>query len=177
VADRAKLERFEQAVMPHFDAAYNLARWLTRSPSDAEDLVQDAYLRALTFFDGFRGGDSRAWLFTIVRNTCYTWLRKNREHDSIDEFDETLHGASSEAATPEALQLRRADAEMLKAGIEKLPAEFREVLVLRELEDLSYKEIAEVTGVALGTVMSRLSRARQKLHEYLTVPAGQESSA
>lgn len=163
--------------MPHFDAAYNLARWLTRRSEDADDVVQEAYLRAFTFFDNFRGGDGRAWLFTIVRNTCYTWLRKNHGQDLMTEFDETLHSAPADSSSPETQQLRRADSEMLKEGLEKLPAEFREVLVLREMEDLSYKEIAEITGLAIGTVMSRLSRARRRLHEYLCVPAGEESKA
>lgn len=174
MADSTKLVRFEHAVMPHFDAAYNLARWLTRSAQDADDVVQEAYLRAFTFFDGFRGGDGRGWLLSIVRNTCFTWLRKNRSQELMTEFDEGLHGL--DAANPETLHLRRADAQMVREGLEKLPAEFREVLVLREMEDLSYKEIAEVTGLALGTVMSRLSRARHRLHQYLAVPAGQESS-
>jgi RNA polymerase sigma-70 factor (ECF subfamily) len=169
VADSEKLARFEQVVMPHFDAAYNLARWLTRSAEDANDVVQEAYLRAFTFFDSFRGGDGRAWLFSIVRNTCYTWLHKNRAHDLMTEFDEAMHSSPAES-NPESLQLRRADSEMLKQGLEKLPAEFREVLVLREMEGLSYKEIAEVSGIAIGTVMSRLSRARKRLHELLCVP-------
>lgn len=161
--------------MPHFDAAYNLARWLTRRAEDADDVVQEAYLRAFTFFDGFRGGDGRAWLFTIVRNTCYTWLRKNHGQELMTEFDETLH--SEPAESPETQQLRRADSEMVRESLNKLPAEFREVLVLREMEGLSYKEIAGITGIAIGTVMSRLSRARRRLHECLTVPAGEESRA
>jgi len=173
VADSAKLARFEQAVMPHFDAAYNLARWLTRGESDAEDVVQESYLRAFTFFESFRGDDGRAWLLSIVRNTCYTWLRKNRVQDLATEFDEALHG--SDTANPEALELRRADAESVRGALDKLPAEFREVLVLREMEGLSYKEIADVAGIAIGTVMSRLSRARKRLHDFLVVPANEES--
>jgi len=169
VRDSDKLARFDRVIMPHFDAAYNLARWLTRSADDANDMVQESYLRAFTYFDGFRGGDARAWLFSIVRNTCYTWLRKNHEQQLMTEFDEALHSAPAES-NQEALQMRRADNEMLKQGLEKLPAEFREVLVLREMEDLSYKEIAGITGLAIGTVMSRLSRARRRLHEYLCVP-------
>jgi len=175
VADSTKLTRFETAVMPHFDAAYNLARWLTHSVHDADDVVQEAYLRAFTFFDSFHGGDGRGWLLSIVRNTCFTWLRKNRAQELMTEFDETFHSAAVQSPNPETLQLRRVDAEILREGLNKLPAEFREVLVLRELEDLSYKEIAGITGVALGTVMSRLSRARRRLHECLAVPAGQES--
>lgn len=163
--------------MPHFDAAYNLARWLTRSSGDADDVVQEAYLRAFSFFDSFRGGDGRAWLFSIVRNTCYTWLRKNRTHDLMTEFDEALHSGTEPAASPEAIQLRRADSEMVKEALEKLPAEFREVLVLREMEGLSYKEIAEISGIAIGTVMSRLARARKRLHDLLSTPANQESTA
>ncbi len=158
--------------MPHFDAAYNLARWLTRNAEDSRDVVQESFLRAFNYLDTFRGGDVRAWLFSIVRNTCYTWLRKNRSSDLLTEFDEAAH--SSQSPSPEDLELRRADAELLREGLEKLPAEFREVLVLREMEELSYREIADVTGVAMGTVMSRLSRARRRLHDLLAVPAGGE---
>jgi RNA polymerase sigma-70 factor (ECF subfamily) len=166
MAASAKLASFEQVVMPHFDAAYNLARWLTHSGSDADDVVQEAYLRAFTFHESFRGGDARAWLLSIVRNTCYTWLRKNRAHDQMEELDESRLVAD-DAATPETLQLRRADTESIKAALEQLPPEFREVLVLREMEEMSYKEIAEVSGLAIGTVMSRLSRARRRLHDEL----------
>jgi RNA polymerase sigma-70 factor (ECF subfamily) len=176
VAQSTKLVRFEEAVMPHFDAAYNLARWLTRSAQDADDVVQEAYLRAFTFFDTFRGGDGRPWVLSIVRNTCFTWLHKNRAQELMTEFDEALHSAPAESSNPETLQLKRLETEILRDGLDRLPAEFREVLVLREMEDLSYKEIAEVTGVAMGTVMSRLSRARRRLHELLAVPAGQGSN-
>ena len=161
--------------MPHFDAAYNLARWLTDSRDDADDLVQEAFLRAFTFFEGFRGGDGRAWVFSIVRNTCYTWLRKNHTQMLLTEFDETQHGF--EFANPETQQLRGAETQAVREALEKLPAEFREVLVLREMEELSYKEIADVTGLAIGTVMSRLSRARRRLHSYLVVPAEGGSAA
>jgi RNA polymerase sigma-70 factor (ECF subfamily) len=172
VDSSSKLLQFETTVMPHFDAAYNLARWLTRSEEDSRDVVQEAYLRAFTFFESFRGGDARAWLFAIVRNTCFTWLRKNRSGDLATEFDETIH---TPPVATEPLELRLADAEMLREGLEKLPAEHREVLVLREMEGLSYREIAEVTGTAIGTVMSRLSRARRRLHDVLVVPTGEES--
>jgi len=175
VADREKLARFEQAVMPHFDAVYNLARWLTRSADQADDVVQESYLRAFTYFDSFRGGDARAWLFSIVRNTCYTWLRKNRAQELMTEFDETLHSSIDSGSDAETQQVKRADSQMVREALEKLPAEFREVLVLREMEGLSYNEIAGVTGVALGTVMSRLSRARRRLHQQLTVPQAEES--
>jgi RNA polymerase sigma-70 factor (ECF subfamily) len=166
MAASAKLASFEQVVMPHFDAAYNLARWLTHSGSDADDVVQEAYLRAFTFHESFRGGDARAWLLSIVRNTCYTWLRKNRAYELTAELDESRLVAD-DAATPETLHLRRADTESVRAALEQLPPEFREVLVLREMEGLSYKEIAEVSGLAIGTVMSRLSRARRRLHDEL----------
>jgi RNA polymerase sigma-70 factor (ECF subfamily) len=165
LADRAQ---FDHLVTPHFDAAYNLARWLTRSPADADDVVQESYLRAFQFFDSFRGGDGRAWLLSIVRNTCYTWIRKNRAYELTTEFDESLH--SSDTSNPETIQLRRADTESVRDALEKLPAEFREVMVLREMEGLSYKEIADIAGIAIGTVMSRLSRARKRLHDALAVP-------
>jgi RNA polymerase sigma-70 factor (ECF subfamily) len=165
-------ERFEQVVLPHLDAAYNLARWLIRSPADAEDVVQEACLRALRFFDGFRGGDSRAWLLKIVRNTCYSWVKKNRPTELSDEFDETLHSSEVWGTDAEAKLVSRANSEQVRKALEALPAGFREVLVLREIEELSYKEISDVTGVPLGTVMSSLSRARQRLREELRAPAG-----
>ncbi len=164
--EQNKLSNFEQAVLPHLDAAYNLARWLTRNETDAEDVAQEAYLRAFKFFGGFHGGDSRAWLLTIVRNTCYTWLRKNRAHELTTAFDEELH--SVECANPETLMLASADGQLLKQALEDLPVEFREAVILRELEGLSYKEIASITDVPVGTVMSRLARARQRLLRRLT---------
>lgn len=161
--------RFEQAVLPHLDAAYNLARWLTRNEQDAEDVVQEAYLRAFKFFSNFRGGDSRTWLLTIVRNTCYTWLRQNRSHEFVSVFTEEFHevAAEAEVLNPELLFERSSDVQLLKEALAALPVEFREVIVLRELEDLSYKEIARIADVPLGTVMSRLNRARQQLQKYL----------
>ena len=154
---------FEEAVMPHLDAAYNLARWLTRNEADAQDMVQEAYLRALRFFGGFRGTEARAWLLTIVRNTCYTWLRRNRSPELSCEFDEVVLARESEGPNPEMEQVMKARALLVNEAIEKLPIEFREVVVLRELEELSYKEIAVVLGVPIGTVMSRLARARKRL--------------
>ena len=159
----AKAMNFEEAVMPHMDAAYNLARWLTRNDADAQDMVQEAFLRALRFFSGFRGTDARAWLLTIVRNTCYTWLRRNRSPELSCDFDELVLARESEGPDPETEQLKKAQAQMVNEAIEKLPIEFREVVVLRELEELSYKEIALVLGVPIGTVMSRLARARKRL--------------
>jgi RNA polymerase sigma-70 factor, ECF subfamily len=157
---------FEQAVLQHMDAAYNLARWLTGSELDAQDVVQTAMLRAFQAFDRFRGGNARAWLLTIVRNSSYTWLKKNRATTLTTEFDEELHGAVAE--TPADILSRNLDREKLRAAIEALPAEFREAIVLRELEGMSYKEMADVAGVPLGTVMSRLARARAQLQKTLS---------
>ncbi|HET6977019.1 MAG TPA: sigma-70 family RNA polymerase sigma factor [Pyrinomonadaceae bacterium] len=154
---------FEEAVMPHMDAAYNLARWLTRNDADAQDMVQEAYLRALRFFDGFRGDDAKAWLLTIVRNTCYTWLKRNRSPELSCDFDEVVLAREAEGPDPETEQVMKARAQLVNEAIEKLPIEFREVVVLRELEELSYKEIAVVLRVPIGTVMSRLARARKRL--------------
>jgi RNA polymerase sigma-70 factor (ECF subfamily) len=161
------LPSFEQAVLPHLDAAYNLARWLTRNERDAEDVVQESYLRAFRFFAGFRGGDARAWLMRIVRNTCYTWLHANRPLLEATEFDETLFSPDSRSANPEEAVLRNDRGALLRKALETLPANFREVLILRELEGLSYKEIAEITGMPAGTVMSSLSRARDRLRQVL----------
>ena len=153
---------FEQAVIPHMNAAYNLARWLLGAEDDARDAVQDAALRAFKGFPRFRGGDGRAWLLTIVRNVCFSWLRKHRHDALATEFDDELH---SHAAAPEVPDI---DPEAVRAAIEQLGAEYREAIVLREMEGLSYKEIAEVTGVPIGTVMSRLARARRQLRDLLS---------
>jgi RNA polymerase sigma-70 factor (ECF subfamily) len=158
---------FEQEVLPHLDSAYNLARWLTHNQHDAQDVVQEAYMRALRFYGGFRGGNVRAWLLQIVRNTCYTWLEQNRLKHLTIEFDEQLFGADPCGPNPEQALLRNDNANLLRQRLEDLPASFREVLILRELEGLSYKEISEVTSMALGTVMSRLSRARCALRQSL----------
>src|SRR6202789_1522140 len=158
---------FEQVVLPHMDAAYNLARWLVRNTSDAEDMVQEAYLRAFKFFGGYQGGDARSWVLKIVRNTSYSFLEKNRPADLAEEFDETIHTASAEQPGAEAVLLQSADSRMLREALDELPVNFREVLVLRELEGMSYKEIAEVTGGPIGTVMSGLARARTQLRERL----------
>jgi RNA polymerase sigma-70 factor (ECF subfamily) len=164
--DRASiLARFEATVLPHLNAAYNLARWLMRDPHDAEDMVQEAYLRAFRSFSGFQSGDGRAWLLAIVRNTCFTWLAKRGRETSI-EFDEQVHGG--EFSTAESMLLDRAALSSLKGCLDGLPLEFRDVIVLRELEELPYKEIAEIVRVPVGTVMSRLARARKRLQECLT---------
>jgi RNA polymerase sigma factor (sigma-70 family) len=169
-----KRARFEQAVLPHLDAAYNLARWLTRNEHDAQDVVQEAYLRACQFFGGFHGADARAWLLAIVRNTCYTWLKHNRPSESAMPLDEEKHSEADPAASPEGVLLRRENVQMLRQALEKLPPEFREVIVLRELEGLSYKDIAGIAGVPLGTVMSRLARGRKRLEQELAGPEREE---
>ena len=127
--ERKRLSVFEQTIRPHLGAAYNLARWLTRDDTDAEDIVQDAYLRAFKFFSSFRGGDSRAWLLTIVRNTCYTWRQQNRMKELTTEFDEELHGTGNDASNPETILLEHVNTQLLKQALEKLPVEFREVLI------------------------------------------------
>jgi RNA polymerase sigma-70 factor (ECF subfamily) len=161
-----KLALFDQIVMPHLNAAYNLARWLTRNGPDAEDLVQEAYLRAFRSFETFRGEDGKAWLLTVVRNTCFTWLKKKEGHSPV-EFDEQLHSAAEEAPDAETILLKQAALGSLNQCLEALPVEFREAIVLRELEELSYKEISEVAKVPVGTVMSRLARARRRLQDCL----------
>ncbi|HYV06155.1 MAG TPA: sigma-70 family RNA polymerase sigma factor [Blastocatellia bacterium] len=160
-----KLVRFEQTVVPHLDAAYNLSRWLTRNDTDAQDVVQESYLRAFKFFGSYHGGDSRAWLLTIVRNTCYTWLQQNRARELTTEFDEEVH--STESPNPETLLIEGANKQLLKHALDELPVSYREVVILRELEGLSYKEIADITDVPVGTVMSRLARARKRLQAVL----------
>jgi RNA polymerase sigma-70 factor, ECF subfamily len=164
--EQSESSRFEQTILPHLDAAYNLARWLTRNETDAEDVVQEAYLRAFKFFGGFHGDNSRAWLLKILRNTCYTWLQQNRAHELTIEFDEKLH--SGESDTPEIIVLANVNTHLLKHALEALPPEFREAVILRELEGFSYKEIAIIADVPVGTVMSRLARARKRLQQCLT---------
>jgi len=147
---------------PHLDSAYNLARWLAGNDPDAEDVAQEACLRALTFFDGFHGEDGPAWLLAIVRHTCYDWLRKNRNLRLLGSAEE-LDSVVDSAHDPEAEQLRNTDRRMVRESLEALPPEYREVLVLREIEGMSYKQIAQVAGVPIGTVMSRLARGRKRL--------------
>ena len=163
-----KLATFEEAVLPHLDAAYNLAHWLTRNDTDAEDVVQEAYLRAFKFFGGFHGADGRSWLLAIVRNTCYTWMQHNRSPELSVPLDDELHEIESKDLNPEALLVQRADTLMVRQALEELPVEFREVLVLRELEEMSYRDIASITDLPLGTVMSRLARGRKRLQQALT---------
>jgi RNA polymerase sigma-70 factor (ECF subfamily) len=172
--EQTQLASFEQSVLPHLNAAYNLARWLTRDDTDAEDVTQEAYLRAFKFFRGFRGGDSRSWLLAIVRNTCYTWLHQNRGHEIATDFEDEVNAIESDAPDPEALLLQSANHELLRQALEELPVEFREVVILRELEDMSYKEIAGIAGLPIGTVMSRLARARKRLQQILSQPVHKE---
>jgi RNA polymerase sigma-70 factor (ECF subfamily) len=162
VDEPARPAGFEATFLSHLPAAYNLARWLTRDDHDAEDVVQEAYLRAFRAYGGFRGGDGRAWFLAVVRNTCLTWLQRNRPPTPIVPFDETVHGVPADtSAAPE-------DREALRRALDGLPPEFREAVVLRDLEGLSYKEVAAVTGAPMGTVMSRLSRGRNLLRKAMT---------
>lgn len=173
--EQNELRRFEQVVLPHLATAYNLARWLTRNEQDAEDLVQEAYLRAFKFFDSFRGSNSRAWLLTIVRN-CFYSHHSQKGPDLTIVFEEEIHGGISHDLNPEMLVLQSVNNQLLKEALEELPVEYREVIVLRELEELSYKEIAELAGVPIGTVMSRLARARKRLQERLSNGSSREAS-
>ncbi len=185
MTEQNRAEQFQRAVLPHLNAAYNLARWLCRNDHDAEDIVQEATLRAFRFFDGFHGEDARAWLLAIVRNTTYTWLQQNRGHESNTSFDEEFHSLQEGGSVtllnqadsnPEAILARDDDRGLVNRALEMLPVEFREVLVLRELEELSYKEISEVAGIPMGTVMSRLARARRLLGECLNQMDKESSS-
>src|SRR6202043_1062906 len=154
---------FEEVVLPHLDAAFNYARWLTKNEADAQDVVQDAYLRALRFFSSLRGEDARAWLFAIVRNTWYGRFPRRAGSAGMTVTDEEVDNRADASLDPEAQLIQRQTVEQVRRALETLPADFREVLVLRELEGLSYKEIAVVVGIPLGTVMSRLARARERL--------------
>jgi RNA polymerase sigma factor (sigma-70 family) len=161
------LPSFEAVMLPHLDAAHNLARWLLRNEQDAQDVVQESYLRAFRSFSGFHGTNGRAWLLTIVRNTSYTLLKKNRAVDFTTPFDEEIHAVEHESASPATILEHSEDWDLIRQAMDALPAEFREILVLRHQEGLSYKEIADIAQIPPGTVMSRLARARAKLKEYL----------
>src|SRR6266699_733570 len=165
---------FEALLLPHLDAAHNLAKWLLRNEQDAQDVVQEAFLRAFKSFSGFHGSNGRAWLLTIVRNTSYTLLKKNRVADLTTPFDEEIHASGHEPVSPATMLERREDAELMRQAMNELPAEFREILTLRHQEGLSYKEIAEIAQIPPGTVMSRLARARAKLRECLASRIGKE---
>jgi RNA polymerase sigma factor (sigma-70 family) len=162
--------RFDAVMLPHLDAAYNLARWLSGSPTDADDVVQEAFLRAFRFFDGYEGDNPRAWLLAIVRNTWFTeWRRQHNRADATPyddslNVDDQLPGWADESGDdPEKLAVRQDETELVHRALATLPVEYREVIVLRELEDMSYKDVAAVAGIPMGTVMSRLSRARRML--------------
>jgi RNA polymerase sigma-70 factor (ECF subfamily) len=169
-----ELASFEETILPHLDAAHNLAGWLLRNEQDAQDVVQEAYLRAFKSFSGFHGSNGRAWLLTIVRNTSYTFLKKNKAVDLTTPFDDEIHAIGHESASPATILEHFEDAELMRNAIDKLPAEFREILILRHQEGLSYKEIADIAQLAPGTVMSRLARARAKLREYFAAEIGNE---
>lgn len=174
MSNPSKRAQFERVVLPHLNAAYNLARWLTRNDHDAQDVLQESCTRAFQYFDGFRGGNAKSWLLTVVRHTCYTWLEQNRPAAATTVFDEQLHSSSGEAphadATalgPEGLLQQKQEQHRVQRWLEELPVEFREVIVLRELEGLSYKEIGEIAAIPIGTVMSRLSRGRDLMQRRL----------
>src|SRR5438552_18757208 len=172
-ARERELASFEETMLPHMDAAHNLAKWLLRNEQDAQDVGQEAYLRAFKSFSGFHGSNGRAWLLTIVRNTSYTLLKKNQA-DDFTTFDEEIHVVADEFASPATILEHGEDAELIREAMDSLPAEFREILALRHQEGLSYKEIAEIAQVPTGTVMSRLARARGKLKEYLAARIGKD---
>ena len=160
---------FEEVVLPHLDAAFNYARWLTKNDADAEDVVQDAYVRALRFFSSLRGEDARAWLFTIVRNTWYGRFPRRAASPAMTAAAEDADNRADGSLDPEAQLIQQQTVELVRRALETLPADFREVVVLRELEGLSYKEIAAIVGIPLGTVMSRLARARERLAGVLAI--------
>jgi RNA polymerase sigma factor (sigma-70 family) len=173
-AQEHELASFEAMMLPCMDAAHNLARWLMRNEQDAQDVVQEAYLRAFRSFGGFRGTNGRPWLLTIVRNTAYTLLKKNRTADLTTAFDEEIHATGDESVSPATILEHAEDAELIKNAMDGLPAEFREILILRHQENLSYNEIGDILKIPIGTVMSRLARARGKLKQYLATNVSQE---
>jgi RNA polymerase sigma-70 factor (ECF subfamily) len=175
MTEAMKARLFQEMIMQHLGAAYNLARWLTRNDADAQDVVQEACIRAFRFIDRFHGENARPWLLAIVRNTCYSWLQKHRAHAEDYSFDEDMDSTEQmeadfnalQATGPEAQLLIDADRQIIDQALAELPVEFREVVVLKDMEDLSYKEIAEIANIPIGTVMSRLSRARRQLRTRL----------
>jgi RNA polymerase sigma-70 factor (ECF subfamily) len=176
VDERERLQLYEQRVLPHLDAAYNLARWLSGNDHDAQDVVQEACLRAFKFFGSFRGENARAWLLTIVRNSFYSWRQKNRPSEMAGELGDEALAVEDNSANAETIHSRLADAEAVQRAIAELPVEFREIIVLREMEGFSYKEIAALSDVPIGTVMSRIARARKQLQRHLVSefkPGGQ----
>jgi RNA polymerase sigma-70 factor (ECF subfamily) len=170
LTSQEKLRRFEEQISPNLKSAYNLARWLTRSHEDAEDVVQEAFLRAFSAFESFRGEDAKPWLLAIVRNTSMTWLKRNRNAGTTIDFEEALEDPSERSPDPEETLLIACDRDQVRQALEQLPSEFRGAVILREMEGLSYKEISATIGVPLGTVMSRLSRGRDWLKRILSTP-------
>jgi RNA polymerase sigma-70 factor (ECF subfamily) len=168
VDDRKRLKLFEERIMPHLDAAYNLARWLAGNDHDAQDVAQEASLRAFRFFGGFRGENARAWLLSIVRNTFYTWLRKNRPPEKTVNIDDETLEIEDVSTNAEGTNPQFTDADVVRRAVVELPVHFREIVILREMEGFSYREIAELVEVPVGTVMSRLARARRLLQKRLT---------
>jgi len=169
--------KMEILLLPHIDAAYNLSRWLMKNEQDAKDVVQESYIRAFRFFDTWKGeSDAKPWLLKIVRNACYTALQGNQNRQDSIEYDEDLHGDQQASSDPETFLLQKFDQVAVRSALESLPTAFREALILFELEGLSYQEIAEVTGVAAGTVMSRICRARSKLKELISQKRDAENS-
>jgi RNA polymerase sigma-70 factor (ECF subfamily) len=175
VLEKSELTTFNEAVLPQLDAAYNLARWLTRNDQDAEDVVQEALLRAVKYWKGFSGRDCRAWVLAIVRNTYYSWVRQRSVQPELTA-DGEIEDVDEGIPNPEDVLLQNADRELLRAALEDLPVDFREAIVLREMEGLSYKEIADIASVPIGTIMSRLARARKRLRSYLTNAAPKDCS-
>jgi RNA polymerase sigma factor (sigma-70 family) len=173
-AEKEDLTSFDALMLPHLDAAHNLAKWLLRNEQDVQDVVQEAFLRAFKSFSGFHGSNGRAWLLTIIRNTSYTFLKKNRSLDLTTTFDEEIHDTGRESPSPVTILEHAEDSELIRNAMDELPAEFREILTLRHQEDLSYKEIGEILKIPTGTVMSRLARSRAKLKEYLTTRISQD---
>ena len=176
MTDESQSRRFQEIALPHLDAAYNLARWLARNDADAQDIVQEAFLRAFRSFAGFRGTSARPWLLAIVRNTCYTWLRQHRRSQLEVPYDDEVASDEAEGqpypmetdANPESILAASEERQLFDAALEKLPVEFREAVILRDVEELSYKEIAAVAAIPIGTVMSRLARGRRMLYAELT---------
>jgi RNA polymerase sigma-70 factor (ECF subfamily) len=175
LSEESQSRRFQEIALPHLDAAYNLARWLARNDADAQDIVQEAFLRAFKSFGGFRGTSARPWLLAIVRNTCYTWLKRHRSSQLEVPYDDSVENDDAESSypgesetNPEALLAASEERQLFDAALEKLPVEFREAVILRDVEELSYKEIANVAAIPIGTVMSRLARGRRMLFAELT---------
>ena len=166
---RGEPSRFEQLFLPHLDAAYNLARWIVERDQDAQDVVQEAYIRALKGFQGFRGGNARAWLLTIVRNTAYSWLRRQSHHSNLIPFDQSIHAQPLDEPSSESSHDERV--RQLDEALRQLPVDMRDVLVLYEIEGWSYKQLASALNVPIGTIMSRISRARRRLQRLLAWPA------